>query len=447
MNDTICAICTALGTGAISIIRVSGEDSLKIVSKIFHKNLNTLGDHSMNYGHIIYQNEIIDEVLISIMKGPKSYTCEDVVEINCHGGVATTNKILEILLEEGCRLATPGEFTKRAYLNGRLDLSQAQAVNDLLLAKSNEARKVFLNGLQGVLTQKIRDIRQVLVDLISNIEVNIDFPEYEDNLIVTNEILEKKLKNLKEEFNKLLEDAKTTNLVKNGINVCLVGKPNSGKSSLLNALINEEKAIVSDIEGTTRDIVEGNIVLNGVNLNIIDTAGIRKTNNQIEKIGVDKSRKAIDMADLVIVVIDKTKNITKEDKNIIESIPENKRIIFLNKNDLDCSEIVSEYKYILGNTQNIDGIRNLKNAIINMFNLDQISSKDVTYLNNINQINIIKQCLKLTINSLNNLKNKTFIDIIEIDIRKIWDLLGELIGENYDEELLDNLFKNFCLGK
>ena len=235
--------------------------------------------------------------------------------------------------------------------------------------------------------------------------------------------------------------------INEGINIGIVGRPNVGKSSLLNALIEEDKAIVTDIEGTTRDIVEGNIVLNGVNLNIIDTAGIRKTNNQIEKIGVDKSRKAIDMADLVIVVIDKTKNITKEDKNIIESIPENKRIIFLNKNDLDCSEIVSEYKYILGNTQNIDGIRNLKNAIINMFNLDQISSKDVTYLNNINQINIIKQCLKLTINSLNNLKNKTFIDIIEIDIRKIWDLLGELIGENYDEELLDNLFKNFCLGK
>ncbi|MBQ4584247.1 MAG: tRNA uridine-5-carboxymethylaminomethyl(34) synthesis GTPase MnmE [Bacilli bacterium] len=447
MNDTICAICTSLGTGAISIIRVSGEESLSIVSKIFSKDLTKLADHTINYGFIKYESEIIDEVLVAIMKGPKSYTCEDVVEINCHGGIATTNKILEILLAEGCRLATPGEFTKRAYLNGRLNLSQAQAVNDLLTAKSDAARKVFINGLQGVLTKKIREIRQVLVDLISNIEVNIDFPEYEDNLVITNEILEKHLNSLKEDFTSLLEDAKTTNLVKEGINVCLVGKPNSGKSSLLNALLNEEKAIVSNIEGTTRDIVEGTINLNGISLNLIDTAGIRETENEIEKIGVEKSKKAIDMADLIIIVIDKSKGITSEDQELIDNVPEEKRIIFMNKDDLEGASIPSDYKVITGNTQNIEGIRGLKQEIINMFNLDQINSKDVTYLNNINQINVIKKCLDLTLNALTNLKNNAFVDMIEIDIRTIWELLGELIGEQYDEELLDNLFKNFCLGK
>ena len=444
MSDTICAICTSVGVGAISIIRVSGEESLNIVSKIFTKDLNKLNDHTINYGHIKYNDEIIDEVLISIMKAPNTYTKEDIVEINCHGGISTTNKVLELLLENGCRLATPGEFTKRAYLNGRIDLSQAQAVNDLLYSKTESARKVFINGINGLLSKKIESLRQNLLDLMSNIEVNIDFPEYEDNEIITHKEIKEKMTYLKNEFEKLLIDAKTTNLVKNGLNVAIVGSPNAGKSSLLNALLNEEKAIVSDIKGTTRDIVEGTIILNGILINLIDTAGIRKTKNEIEKIGVTKSLKTIEDSDLVILVIDSSKKLSNEDKKIINDVNKEKLIIFANKNDLSDNTIANS---ISGNTKSIEGIRLLKEEIIKRFNLDEIDTQDATYLNNVSQIDAIKKCLKITNKILDNINEDYFVDMIEIDLKEILDLLGNMIGKIYEEDLLDTMFKNFCLGK
>ena len=444
MEDTIAAISTALGVGAISIIRVSREDSINIVNKIFTKNLNDLEDHTINYGHIKYNNETIDEVLVSIMKSPNSYTTEDIVEINCHGGISTTNRILEILLENGCRLAEPGEFTKRAYLNGRIDLSQAQAVNDLLFSKTESARKVFINGIDGLLSKKIDSLRQVLLDLMSNIEVNIDFPEYEDNEVITHNEIKKQMNYLKDEFEKLLIDAKTTGLVKNGLNVAIVGSPNAGKSSLLNALLNEEKAIVSDIKGTTRDIVEGTIILNEILINLIDTAGIRKTSNEIEKIGVSKSLKTIDESDLVILVVDSSKKLSKEDKNIIDKVAKEKLIIFANKNDIT-DNIISNA--ISGNTKSLDGIRLLKEEIIKRFNLDKIDTNDATYLNNVNQIDAIKKCLSLVNKILKNTSDDYYVDMIEIDLNEILNLLGSITGKNYEEDLLDTMFKNFCLGK
>lgn len=444
MSDTICAICTSLGVGAISIIRVSGGEAIDIVNKIFSKNLKELEDHTINYGHIKNDNEIIDEVLVSIMKSPNSYTTEDIVEINCHGGISTTNRILEILLENGCRLAEPGEFTKRAYLNGRIDLSQAQAVNDLLFSKTESARKVFMNGIDGLLSKKIDSLRQVLLDLMSNIEVNIDFPEYEDNEVITHNEIKTQMNYLKDEFEKLLIDAKTTGLVKNGLNVAIVGSPNAGKSSLLNALLNEEKAIVSDIKGTTRDIVEGTIILNEILINLIDTAGIRKTTNEIEKIGVSKSLKTIEESDLVILVIDSSKKISKEDKDIINKVDKEKLIIFANKNDIT-DNIISNA--ISGNTKSLDGIRLLKEEIIKRFNLDKIDTNDATYLNNVNQIDAIKKCLSLVNKIQKNISEEYYVDMIEIDLNEILNLLGSITGKNYEEDLLDTMFKNFCLGK
>ena len=446
MTDTICAICTSLGVGAISIIRVSGDDCFNVVSKIFTKNINKLRDHSINYGFIKDHDEVIDEVLVSVMKAPNTYTREDVVEINCHGGIASTNKILELLLENGCRLAEPGEFTKRAFLNGRIDISQAQAVNDLLTSKTDEARKIFMNGLKGLLNKKIEEIRSNILDLISNMEVNIDFPEYEDNLVITHNILKDKMTFLSEEFKNLLKDAETTKIFKNGINVSLVGLPNAGKSSVLNALLNEEKAIVSDIKGTTRDVVEGTIELNGILINLLDTAGIRKTNNPIEKIGVEKSLKLINDSDLVILVLDSTKKLSKDDKDIINNTPSDKLIVFANKSDLNDSAIDID-NVIYGNTKSVDGIRPLKEEITKRFNLDSINSTDVTYLTNANQISIIKKCLKLCSKVLKDIEKDIFVDMIELDLKEMLALLGEITGSSYDEELLDTLFKNFCLGK
>ena len=289
MDDTICAISTALGVGAISIIRVSGNDSINIVNKIFDRDLTNVLSHTINYGHIIDNNEIIDEVLISVMKSPKTFTCEDIVEINCHGGIATTNKILELVIRNGARMALPGEFTKRAFLNGRIDLIEAEGVMDLINSKTEVGRKMAMASLSGKVSNMISDLRRKMLDIIANIEVNIDYPEYEDILVVTNDMIKDSVTNLKSELSKILKEALDGKIIKEGIKTLIIGRPNVGKSSILNRLLDEDKAIVTDIEGTTRDIVEGTVSLDGILLNIIDTAGIRQTDNIVEKIGVDKS--------------------------------------------------------------------------------------------------------------------------------------------------------------
>ena len=447
MNDTIVGLSTALATQAVSIIRVSGSESIKIVNNIFKgKDLEKVESHTINYGHIFYHDKIIDEVLVSIMKSPKTYTKEDIVEINSHGGISTTNKIIEILLELGCRLAEPGEFTKRAFLNGRIDLIEAEAVNDLINAKTEKNRTLALNNMNGKLTSKINEIREELIKIISNIEVNIDYPEYEDiNVVTTNEIVNI-IKKIKSELEKLLKDSKDSNLIKNGINVAIIGKPNVGKSSILNHLLNEDKAIVTDIAGTTRDIVEGQILLNGTLINLIDTAGIRETNDLVEQIGVKKSLDYISKADLVLIVLNNNEELSLEDKEIIEQVSDNKRLIFVNKNDLP-NKLKLDYKYVTGNTISKNGLDNLKNEIIKKFELDNIMEKDITYISNIRQVNHIKDALNSINSALDNINEDISIDIIEIDLRSAWESLGDIIGANYNEELIDNLFANFCLGK
>lgn len=446
MDDTICAISTALGVGAISIIRVSGNDSINIVNKIFDRDLTNVLSHTINYGHIIDNNEIIDEVLISVMKSPKTFTCEDIVEINCHGGIATTNKILELVIRNGARMALPGEFTKRAFLNGRIDLIEAEGVMDLINSKTEVGRKMAMASLSGKVSNMISDLRRKMLDIIANIEVNIDYPEYEDILVVTNDMIKDSVTNLKSELSKILKEALDGKIIKEGIKTLIIGRPNVGKSSILNRLLDEDKAIVTDIEGTTRDIVEGTVSLDGILLNIIDTAGIRQTDNIVEKIGVDKSISLINEADLIILVLNNNEALNSDDLKLLESTKNKKRIIFINKSDLE-SNISIDEDVIYGNTLNNAGLDELKNKIKELFNMDNISNSDLNYLSSANQIATLKECLKRVEDIEIALENGLTVDMLEIDIKRIWELLGNLIGESYDEELLDNLFSKFCLGK
>jgi len=450
MSDTICAISSALGVGAISIIRVSGPKSIEIVNKIFQsKNLLKVKDHSVTYGHIWDGQKTIDEVLIMVMKGPKTYTTEDVVEINCHGGIAVTNKVLELLLDNGCRLAEPGEFTKRAFLNGRIDLLEAEAVQDLLASETENAREMSINQLEGKLSQKIKSIRQKLLKIMANIEVNLDYPEYEDAPQITNKILKKSLDDINNDLINLLDNTNNGKIIKAGICTAIIGRPNVGKSSLLNRLLDEDKAIVTSIAGTTRDLVEGSFLLSGIKINLIDTAGIRETKNKIEKIGVDKTKSLISKADLVILVLDNNSRLTKDDQKLLNILKNKNVIIFVNKNDLKSKLSLpkNNFTVVFGNTVEEKGVDNLLLKIKEIFNLDQISTQDPTYLSNVRHKSLVKEAQKNILNCLNNLNFDYTVDFLASDIKKAWDLLGEIIGETYNDELLDELFSNFCLGK
>ena len=450
MNDTICAISTALGVGAISIIRVSGDDAIDIVNKIFDKDLTKKESHTINYGHIVYKGEIIDEVMVSIMKSPKTFTKEDIVEINSHGGVAVTNKVLEILLLEGARLAEPGEFTKRAFLNGRIDLVEAESIMDLIESKTETSRKLAISGMEGKVSKLVKNIIDNLVKVNANIEVNIDYPEYEDIEIVTKEKIEEMSKYINKELTKLLNESENGKLIKDGINTLILGRPNVGKSSILNKLIEEDKAIVTSVAGTTRDIVEGQIRVNGILLNIIDTAGVRETEDIVEKIGVEKSLSLVNDADLIILVFNNNEKLTDEDKKLLEYTKEKKRIIVINKidleNNLDISNLKNE-RIVKVSALKDSGIENLKNEINDMFNLEEINSGDFTYLSNSRQISLVKKAVEISKNLEDALNNDVPIDLLEIDIKEICEILGEIIGESYDDKLIDTLFSNFCLGK
>lgn len=451
MDNTIVAIATSLLPSAIAIIRVNGNEAIRIVNSIFKgDNLLKAKTHTIHYGYIKDNKEIIDEVLIMLMKAPKTYTREDMVEINCHGGIVTIQKIMELLLKKGAILAEPGEFTKRAFLNGRINLLEAESVNDLITAKTKASQKMALNNVKGILTKKIRNIREKLITIISHIEVNIDYPEYVDEEIITKKMLNDFLNEIKKDLQKLILDSQNGRLIKEGINIAIIGRPNVGKSSILNALIDEEKAIVTNIPGTTRDIVEGSISLNGVKFNFFDTAGIRDTKNAIEKIGVIKSKKQADIANLVLIVLNNNEKITKEELELIKSYPQDREIIFINKTDL--KEKISltslkDYPIIRGNTKKVNGLDELKNKIIEIFNLKEIVTNEMSYLSNIRQIDLVNKANNCIISAHDAFKNNVPVDIIEIDLRKAWDLLGELIGENYTDELIDNIFSKFCLGK
>lgn len=450
MNDTICAISTALGVGAISIIRVSGDEAIDIVNKIFDKDLTKKESHTINYGHIVYNDEIIDEVMVSIMKSPKTFTKEDIVEINSHGGVAVTNKVLEILLLEGARLAEPGEFTKRAFLNGRIDLVEAESIMDLIESKTETSRKLAISGMEGKVSKLVKNIIDNLVKVNANIEVNIDYPEYEDIEIVTKEKIEEMSKYINKELTKLLNESENGKLIKDGINTLILGRPNVGKSSILNKLIEEDKAIVTSVAGTTRDIVEGQIRVNGILLNIIDTAGVRETEDIVEKIGVEKSLSLVNDADLIILVFNNNEKLTDDDKKLLEYTKEKKRIIVINKidleNNLDISNLKNE-RIVKISALKDSGIESLKNEINDMFNLEEINLGDFTYLSNSRQISLVKKAVEISKNLEDALNNDVPIDLLEIDIKEICEILGEIIGESYDDKLIDTLFSNFCLGK
>ena len=448
MNDTICAISTALGVGAISIIRVSGEEAINKVANLFDgKNLNEVKSHTIHYGHIINNDEVIDEVLVTILKAPKTYTKEDIVEINSHGGISTTKKILEILIANGIRLAEPGEFTKRAFLNGRLDLTEAQAVNSLIKSRTDLERKLALNTLSGKVSKKINNVREIIVELLANIEVNIDFPEYEDALEITLENLPPKLKEIKKELESLIEEGKIGKIVENGIKVAIVGRPNVGKSSILNALLNKNKAIVTDIAGTTRDIVEGEVELKGIALKFIDTAGIRKTKDVVEKIGVDKSLEVIDESDLVIHVLNNNETLTEEDQEIMGKIKDKTHITFINKSDLPTKLKITKEDIVKGNTVDLNGLDELKDKIGELFDLERINNSNLEVVSSAREIGLLNEALNSIDQALNNVSSKLPVDMIAIDIKKAWDLLGEITGESYQDELLDTLFSKFCLGK
>ncbi len=446
MDNTIAAISTPLGTGAISIIRMSGKDSISIINKIFTKDLSNEKSHTIHYGKIIDNNEEIDEVLVSLMRSPKTFTKEDVIEINCHGGLSTTNKVLELLLNNGAVLASPGEFTKRAFLNGRIDLIEAQGIMDLIEAKTELARTQAMKELNGNLSNKIDLLREKLIEIISNIEVNIDYPEYEDINKVTNEQIYPKIKELIQEIDNLIASSEDGKIIKEGITIGIIGKPNVGKSSLLNAILEEEKAIVTDIEGTTRDTIEGTTIINGIACNFIDTAGIRNSNNIVEQIGVNKSKKIIDTCDLVLLVLNNNDIITKEEQELLEQIRNKPHIVIVNKIDLEQKLELNE-ECIKISIKEKKGLEQIKDKISEIFNLEKIKTQDMTYLSNARSISLLTKANNLLVSSLTNIENNYPIDIVEIDLKESWNTLGEIIGKTYTDELLDEMFQRFCLGK
>ena len=447
MNDTIVAISTALGEGAISIIRVSGDDAISIVNNIFKgKDLSKVASHTINYGHIIYKDEIIDEVLVSVMKDPKTYTKEDIIEINTHGSIAVVNKIMEILLLKGCRLAEPGEFTKRAFLNGRIDLTEAEGVMDLINSETELTRKMAVNEISGKVSKLITNLRDNIVALISNIEVNIDYPEYEDIEVVTINKIKTEVKYMKEKLLEILKLSEDGKVLKDGIKTVILGKPNVGKSSLLNALLEEDKAIVTDVKGTTRDIVEGNIIVGGVKLNLIDTAGIRESNDVVEKIGIEKSLNLIDGAELVLLVLDGSEELTEEDKFLLYKTKDKKRIVIMNKDDLESNNTYNKDVIKISAKAGI-GIEKIKERIKELFNVGAFLSKNLTFFTNVRQITLLKSAIESLEEVEKGINEQMEIDMIEIDLKLVWEKLGDIIGANYTEELIDNLFSRFCLGK
>lgn len=450
MDDTICAISTSMSPGAISIVRVTGTDAINIVDKIFDKDLTDAKSHTIHYGHIIHKEEVIDEVLVMVMRGPKTYTTEDTIEINCHGGINTTKKVLEILLDSNARLAEPGEFTKRAYLNGRINLLEAESVNDLIVAKTDAARTLAINNVDGILSKKIKDIREKIAMILANIEVNIDYPEYVDEVQVTKDLMNQYISEITTKLNSLVAGAKNGRIIRDGVNIAIIGKPNVGKSSILNHLLDEEKAIVTDIPGTTRDIVEGSITLNGVQINFIDTAGIRNTDDIVEKIGVDKSKKTAENADVILFVLNNNEKISEEELDLLNKYNKKNVIILINKNDLENKIILPDNllgKVITGNTVQNDGLDTLKETISDLLDLDVIVTKDMSYLSNIRQINLIEKANEAIISAKKSLDMDMPIDMVEIDLKNAWDLLGEIMGDSYQDELVDEIFSNFCLGK
>ena len=450
MEDTIAAVATTIGESSINVIRISGKDSISVANKIFSKDISNVSSHTVHYGFMMENDEKIDEVFLSVFRAPKSFTTEDIVEISVHGGSASVNKVMELVLSNGARLAEPGEFLKRAFLNGRIDLTQAEAVGDLINAQTESSRKMALKGVDKTIFGEINELKEKVLALIANIEVNIDYPEYEDAIVVTKEMINDTNEFIREKVGKLLKNSKKGLLIKNGLKMVIVGKPNVGKSSILNSLLNENKAIVTDIKGTTRDIVEGTLMIDGVKIDILDTAGIRETNDVVEAIGVKRSVDAIDEADLVLFVIDSEDGFDKEDKEVLDKIKDKEILVVYNKNDKIKDYKVDElssYNSINISTFDSNMIEKLKDKISCIFDLKSIAESNYTYISNARQIALLNKSLSIVDEIENAVNNDLEVDMIEIDVKRLWETLGEITGEVGSDDLLNEIFSKFCLGK
>ena len=448
--DTIAAISTPLGEGAIAIVRLSGSDAVSIAKKVFQgKDLDKVASHTINYGHIFDEDRLVDEVMLSVMKAPKTFTREDLVEINTHGGIAVTQEILQLLLRSGARLAEPGEFTKRAFLNGRIDLAQAESVMDLIRAKTDQAANIAVKQLDGSLSNLINNIRQEILESLAQVEVNIDYPEYDDVETMTSQMLLEKTAHFEQLLETLLATAKRGKILREGLKTAIIGRPNVGKSSLLNQLLREEKAIVTDIAGTTRDVITEFANIGGVPLELIDTAGIRETEDVVEKIGVERSQKALEEADLVLLVLDASSPLTPKDVELLELSSSTNRIVLLNKTDLpeqiELEKLPEDFIRISAlKNENLDAVEKQIRAL---FFSGEIEAKDATTLSNARHIGLVEQALDALKEANRGLAMGLPVDLIQVDVTRCWQLLGEITGEAAPDELITQLFSQFCLGK
>lgn len=458
--DTIAAISTPMGEGAIAIVRLSGDEAIPIADKLFRgiggKRLSEVASHTIHYGHLIdaKSGEVVEEVMVSVMKGPKTFTKEDVVEINCHGGIVSVNRVLQHVLKNGARLAEPGEFTKRAFLNGRIDLSQAEAVMDLIRAKTDRAMNVALGQMEGRLSKLIRRLRQEILEILAHVEVNIDYPEYDDVEEMTHTMLLPKAQFVREEIKKLLQTSQQGKILREGLSTVIVGRPNVGKSSLLNSLVQENKAIVTDIPGTTRDVIEEYVNVRGVPLRLLDTAGIRETEDIVERIGVERSRQVLKEADLILLVLNYSDKLTKEDENLFEAVEGMDVIVIVNKTDLPqqidlerVKELSRDKKLVTTSLLEDRGVDELEEAIASLFFAGSLEAGDMTYVSNSRHIALLNQSLNTIEEAIEGVEMGTPIDIVQIDLTRTWELLGEIIGDSVHESLIDQLFSQFCLGK
>lgn len=457
--DTIAAISTPPGEGAISIVRLSGEEAIAIADRIFqagNKTLAQVPSHTIHYGHIVDPEEsrLMDEVMLSVMKKPRTFTREDVVEINCHGGIVVVNQLLQLVLRQGARLAEPGEFTKRAFLNGRVDLSQAEAVMDLIRAKTDKAMNLAVNQLDGNLSHLIRTLRQEILETLAQVEVNIDYPEYDDVEELTTRLLLEKATMVKGQIQALLTTAQQGKILREGLSTTIIGRPNVGKSSLLNHLLREEKAIVTDIAGTTRDVIEEYVNVRGVPLKLIDTAGIRETEDVVEKIGVERSRKALAEAELILLVLNQSEGLTQEDKQLLELTAGSRRIILLNKTDLEpklapaeLAQYAADEPIFSVSVLTSEGLDQLEQAIADLFFWGKTTDKDASYLSNTRHIALLENAVQSLSEVIQGIEAGMPVDLVQIDMTRCWDYLGEVVGDSVQDELITQLFSQFCLGK
>lgn len=457
--DTIAAISTPMGEGAIAIVRLSGDEAFTIADRVYRsggKQLQSVPSHTIHYGHIVdpKTDETIEEVMVSVMKGPKTFTREDVVEINCHGGVVSVNRVLQLLLREGARLAEPGEFTKRAFLNGRIDLSQAEAVMDLIRAKTDRAMSVAMNQMQGRLSRLVQSLRQEILEILAQVEVNIDYPEYDDVEEMTLNMMMEKSQYVRDEVEKLLKTSEQGKILREGLSTVIIGRPNVGKSSLLNSLVQENKAIVTDIPGTTRDVIEEYVNVRGVPLKLVDTAGIRETEDIVERIGVERSRQVLKEADLILLVLNHGEELSDEDRRLFEAVTGMDVIVIVNKTDLDQAIDLDEVKQLSGDHKLVttsllkeQGVDELEESIASLFFDGSVDLGDGTYVSNSRHIALLHQALQAIEEAIQGAEMGTPVDMVQIDLRRTWEILGEMIGDTVQESLIDQLFSQFCLGK